>query len=324
MQASESQEEEEPPEEASVAGQQPQSEASLHRHSALRNHRIRFEDAIDPNAERVTTIHKHDILLGRGKAFQDHSGNKRMRQIIDKYREQYHSLQRSKKRGLVETVYREIVEGGARFLTKLFFTKPTTRNEDCFVLVDGEVALQKVHNTLRCKKGYNKVRAAEMEREGSAMSSRNVSRDALTGGNMESLSLARVVCGGFPSSLGVLPSSSEAFSSTDTLQLAAFNRYGGLATLGSMPLVPGARSLPSGLDYYNMLRRDQLLRETMLLQQMEDARIMDAARISSNMALSHGTLKAPMNGATPSFADGSEPTKGPKSDSDNENGGVLG
>jgi hypothetical protein len=90
-----------------------------------------------------------------------------------------------------------------------------------------------------------------------------------------------------------------------------------------MPLVPGALSLPSGLDYYNMLRRDQLLRETMLLQQMEDARIMDVARISSNMALSHGILKPPMNGATPSFADGSEPTKGQKSDSDNENGGVL-
>jgi hypothetical protein len=303
---------------ATVA-RQPQSEASLDRRSALRNHRISFEDAIDPNAERVTTVHKNDILLGRGKGIQKHSGNKRMRQIIDKYREQYLSLKRWKKRDLVEAVYSEIVEGGARFLTKA-----TTRNEDCFVLVDGEVALEKVNNTLRCKKGYNKVRAAEMEREGSAMSSRNVSRDALTGGNMESLSLARAVGGGFPSSLGVLPSSSEAFSSTDTLQLAAFNRYGGLATLGSMPLVPGARSLPSGLDYYNMLRRDQLLRETMLLQQMEDARIMDAARISSNMALSHGTLKAPMNGATPSFADGSEPTKGPKSDSDNENGGVLG
>ena len=40
------------------------------RYAALRNHRIRLEDAIDPDAERVSDIRKQDILFGRGKGFQ--------------------------------------------------------------------------------------------------------------------------------------------------------------------------------------------------------------------------------------------------------------
>eukprot|EP00980_Cylindrotheca_fusiformis_P015634 scaffold4492_cov107-Cylindrotheca_fusiformis.AAC.3 len=39
--------------------------------SALRNHRISFGDAVDPDAERVNTIDQHDILFGRGKGFQN-------------------------------------------------------------------------------------------------------------------------------------------------------------------------------------------------------------------------------------------------------------
>eukprot|EP00980_Cylindrotheca_fusiformis_P015799 scaffold4612_cov110-Cylindrotheca_fusiformis.AAC.2 len=39
--------------------------------SALRNHRISFGDAVDPDAERVNKIDKHDILFGRGKGFQN-------------------------------------------------------------------------------------------------------------------------------------------------------------------------------------------------------------------------------------------------------------
>src|SRR5210317_75212 len=81
----------------------------LDRYTALRNHRMRFQDALDPNAERVTTLRKHDIIFGRGKNMQDYPGNRRMRSVIDKYKKQYHVLGRSEKRNLIESVYKELV-----------------------------------------------------------------------------------------------------------------------------------------------------------------------------------------------------------------------
>ena len=74
----------------------------LDRYTALRNHRIRFKDVLDPNAERVAALCKDDIILGRGKNIQDHPGNRRMRTIINKYKHRYQSIQRSEKRELVE------------------------------------------------------------------------------------------------------------------------------------------------------------------------------------------------------------------------------
>lgn len=53
------------------------------RYAALRNHRIRLEDAIDPDAERVSKIHKTDILFGRGKGFQNHPGVSRIECHVD-------------------------------------------------------------------------------------------------------------------------------------------------------------------------------------------------------------------------------------------------
>ncbi|CAJ1952288.1 unnamed protein product [Cylindrotheca closterium] len=152
----------------------------LDRYTALRNHRIRFQDALDPNAERVAALRKDDIILGRGKNMQDYPGNRRMRSIINKYKHEYQSIQRSEKRDLVESVYKEITQGGGRFLTK-------ATNEKYFVLVDIEVALQKVSNTLRCRKNRNKVAVAigtEMGIEEKASASfqgnrSSVSRDKL-------------------------------------------------------------------------------------------------------------------------------------------------
>jgi hypothetical protein len=85
---------EEAQEEASSAtaeGSDPKGKESRDaaRYAALRNHRIRFEDAIDPNAERVLDLRKDDIVFGRGRGFQNHPGNLRMREIIDKYKTQY-------------------------------------------------------------------------------------------------------------------------------------------------------------------------------------------------------------------------------------------
>ncbi|CAJ1952286.1 unnamed protein product [Cylindrotheca closterium] len=134
---------------------------SLDQYTSLRNHRMRFEHAFDINAERVDTTKEQDIIFGRGKSLQDYPGNQRMRQITSKYKNLYRTLPRSQKRNLVESVYKEIVVNGARFLTK-------APNATHFLLVDVEVALQKISNSLRCMKEHKRQIVAAMERRNSS------------------------------------------------------------------------------------------------------------------------------------------------------------
>ena len=61
----------------------------------------------------------NDILCGRGKAFFKHEGNKRFRDIVDKYINAYiQASQRSKRSEIVKAVVNEMLETGARFLKK--------------------------------------------------------------------------------------------------------------------------------------------------------------------------------------------------------------
>ena len=94
-----------------------------------------------------------DIVFGRGKGYHGHHGNERMREIIDKYKMQYHAIDRSQKRDLVEVVYDEIVQDGARFL----FKESTSER---YVEADRTMAIQKVSNALRCKKSLQREAAA--------------------------------------------------------------------------------------------------------------------------------------------------------------------
>jgi len=124
------------------------SMTAFERSNALRSHRIRFEDAINPNAERVFVVQPQDVVLGRGKRLQDLAGNARMRSIVHKYSNLYHTLKRADKRLLVETVYQEIVQNGARFLLK----GPIDEQHHYYLVVGKEIALQKVSNIMRSKK----------------------------------------------------------------------------------------------------------------------------------------------------------------------------
>eukprot|EP00980_Cylindrotheca_fusiformis_P010963 scaffold2512_cov120-Cylindrotheca_fusiformis.AAC.4 len=221
----------------------------LDRCSAVRNHRISFGNAVDPDAERVDTIDNRDILFGRGKGFQNRDGNKRMREIVEKYKEQYHLLNRRHKRNLVEKVHREILEGGARFLTRLSKT-----TGDCFVLVDGEVALQKVNNALRSKKRISKVGASK---------SIPITRSETAGNTDLSPGRTCAVRGSLDLLLNQL--SSELIELTDTFQFPGFNGY--MIPSETMPLVPGSQATLPIFNYYSGLQRDLMLRETMILQQ---------------------------------------------------------
>ncbi|KAL3935628.1 MAG: hypothetical protein SGBAC_008894 [Bacillariaceae sp.] len=119
--------------------------SSKERKNKRQRRRKPFDESISHNAKRVYDVRSADIIFGRGKGYQDHPGNKRMRAIIRQYKEEYNSMHRSRKRDLVEAVYSEITQGGARFLHK-------SSDEDAFLIVDIPIALQKVRNTLRCKK----------------------------------------------------------------------------------------------------------------------------------------------------------------------------
>jgi hypothetical protein len=308
---------------------------SAQRNAALTNHRIQFEDANNHSAERFQTARKNDIIFGRGKGFQRHPGNQRMREIIDRYKEQYQSLERARKRNLVEAVYNEIVEGGARFLTK-------SLDDDTFFVVDVPTALQKVSNTLRCKKSLNREVTTETaqehfrepsnghdQKEARAQSALRVDNStpyavARAGiPSMESLFIRRdqalPLNPGLPVSSGLrLPMSSglrlghasvpsglrlghasvssglglgqvsvssglglghaslplnlgarPVSEAMEAPRFAATNRYSTLGGIPGMPLgLTNALVQPSSIEYYNILRQDQLMRDIHLLQQM--------------------------------------------------------
>ena len=71
-------------------------------------------------ARRVTIAKpsKNDVILGRGKPFQNWPGNQFMLSLCDCYRERYHSAERAQKNHIIEEV-KDIIKGrGGRFLRK--------------------------------------------------------------------------------------------------------------------------------------------------------------------------------------------------------------
>ena len=61
----------------------------------------------------------NDILCGKGKSFFNHEGNKRFRDIVDKYINAYiQASKRSKRSEIVKAVVNETFGIGARFLKK--------------------------------------------------------------------------------------------------------------------------------------------------------------------------------------------------------------
>eukprot|EP00980_Cylindrotheca_fusiformis_P018303 scaffold5966_cov118-Cylindrotheca_fusiformis.AAC.28 len=245
------------------------------RYTALRNHQIRFDDAIDFNAERIYEISKMDVVFGRGRGLQKHPGNVRMREIVEKYKTRYHSLNRKGKRKLAIAVHKEISEGGIRFLKKL-------DNEEIWVIVERLIAIQKVTHTLRCRKSVLKKMAKEDAI--SIAASRNkplvgneVDTTAKTvngfaeGSPRDVAGVSNIVGLGSTNTMSP-PATSIANVSIGELEaqrFAALERYRALAGLPSV--------LPPGMDYYEMARRQHLIRETARFQQMGESCLMNSS-----------------------------------------------
>jgi hypothetical protein len=95
--------------------------------------------------ERIENPLPSDILLGRGKPFQNHHGNQRMFEIVASHKEKYSSEKREKRRAIAEHVIDILLESGARFLKRV-------EGKTYWARVRGEVAFEKVSHVLRSKK----------------------------------------------------------------------------------------------------------------------------------------------------------------------------
>eukprot|EP00980_Cylindrotheca_fusiformis_P001807 scaffold408_cov71-Cylindrotheca_fusiformis.AAC.8 len=95
-------------------------------------------------ADKISEPGKDDVLLGRGKPFQNHPGNQRMLRIVDLHKQKYLRVKRDKKRAIVEEVLDEIQGRGARFLKR----SEDGRNWD---EVEPGVSFEKISHALRSK-----------------------------------------------------------------------------------------------------------------------------------------------------------------------------
>jgi hypothetical protein len=95
---------------------------------------------------RIYRPSKNDILCGRGKPIQDHTGNLRMRNIAAKYTDFYLNSRVHKKQEIVEEVVKLVKNSDgivARFLKRV-------GRENYWVEVSDAVASNKVSHALRC------------------------------------------------------------------------------------------------------------------------------------------------------------------------------
>jgi hypothetical protein len=253
-----------------------------------------------PNAARISTARKDDILFGRGTGYQCHPGNKRMREIVDWYRGEYHSLHRGNKHILIKIVYDELIEGGVRFLKRV-------DGEDAWVKADVDVAMQKVSHALRYKKSRPK-QLAESDKNPSTATIDNRTRDNRSRTAPSDLATRLPVNPfGVPSSYAALASreplihglgrqctihthpllnglahnralnpglfhASYPTNDLEALCLAALDTYSPPTRIPNIPsLIPAAMLNSTNIEFYNRMRRDQLLREMLVSKQLRDA-----------------------------------------------------
>jgi hypothetical protein len=98
----------------------------------------------DAGKARIVQPADVDILLGRGKPFQNHPGNQRMLVLVDKYRDRYQRAERKEKHDIVEEVMGIISGSGGRFLRRVDY-------ENYWVEVGHSIAYRKVGHAFRSK-----------------------------------------------------------------------------------------------------------------------------------------------------------------------------
>jgi len=94
----------------------------------------------------VATPGNNDVLLGRGKSFQDHAGNVRFRYLIEQHHVDYETVVKNEKTAVALKILGLVHERGGRFLTA---------SELGWVEVDEVSAREKIAS---CFRSYRKVK----------------------------------------------------------------------------------------------------------------------------------------------------------------------
>jgi hypothetical protein len=105
---------------------------------------------IHPRSKRILRPKPNDVLLGRGKPIQDHSGNIRLRKLVDFHRARYLKARREVKSNIAEGIVRALKDGergdgenASRFLRRF--------EEEYWIEVSDDIARDKVSHALRSK-----------------------------------------------------------------------------------------------------------------------------------------------------------------------------
>jgi len=102
----------------------------------------------------IRVLHEDDILLGRGHGPSNYCGNKRMRAIVDRRRNEYVTTESyNEKKRISKEVYKEVTSRGGRFLKRVKTEKlpGSTKERTVYKEVDAKTSLEKVKQSLREK-----------------------------------------------------------------------------------------------------------------------------------------------------------------------------
>lgn len=102
--------------------------------------RLREYGCSKDNIKRVIVPGNFDVLLGRGKPLQKHSGNLRYHHIIESYHGQYEAAQKLEKTNLSKLIVKKMQDSGGRFLKQ---------DDVGWVEIDDDAARYKVSHTFR-------------------------------------------------------------------------------------------------------------------------------------------------------------------------------
>lgn len=99
-----------------------------------------------------------DVLLGRGRPFQEYTGNKRLAVIIDTRRQEYAASKRGGKTIVCDKIVELIQKSGGRFLKR----QDENVHDGVWVEVDNSVARDKVSHGFRTKTRRNSLLSASV------------------------------------------------------------------------------------------------------------------------------------------------------------------
>lgn len=107
------------------------------------------EESATPSVGDITILYPNDILLGRGRRSQFHSGNVRLRTVLEDHLESYDNGRRKEKLVVVQLVIDLIHAYGGRFL------RPCGEG-DTWILADEETIARKVKHDFRTLRSISK------------------------------------------------------------------------------------------------------------------------------------------------------------------------